>query len=231
MGWTGSHGWYRVPCRTNHTIIDWLGSILSTLDARNVTCYGYQHSDSLRILVLDWGLLPEEWLVRISVVSHLFAHDWFPNSRYPYPIFEMASQTQRVALFLGSAALMTGSAALLSLLHQGINGSALKPRSKSKDGWEKRVLVPAEQALTISLIELIFQAFEYPQSMGVTEMRPRSFDMCKCSILASLPEDSSPRARSGPRNVGSASLLICFEHPLTVQSYCLDDMWASLLFA
>ena len=143
MGWIGSDGWHRIPCYTNHTISNWCGFLLSTMDPWNITCHGYQHNYSLYILVLDWGMLSKEWLV--SGTSYLLCSRANTDTRYPYPIFEMASQTQRVALFLGSSVLMTASAALLSLLHRSVNSSGLKSQIKSKR-WPDRP-IPADRHL------------------------------------------------------------------------------------
>lgn len=51
------------------------------------------------------------------------------NGWYPYPLFDLLGTGQRVVLFAGAAAIMTGSTMMLKLLCGKING--LKGAEKS----------------------------------------------------------------------------------------------------
>jgi hypothetical protein len=55
------------------------------------------------------------------------------NGFYPYPIFEMLGQKERVALFAGSALLMTGNTLLLRGLYRVVNrGTRIGPGGERK---------------------------------------------------------------------------------------------------
>lgn len=47
---------------------------------------------------------------------------------YPYPLFSVLDTQQRVALFTGAAALMTGSTVMLQWLYGKLNGLTTTPR-------------------------------------------------------------------------------------------------------
>lgn len=85
------------------------------------------------LLTLDLLLLSPPWTIHAlpamglstalafsywAWVEECFKH----NGWYPYPLFELLSTAQRAALFMGAAAIMTGSTAMLKWLYGRVNG-------------------------------------------------------------------------------------------------------------
>jgi len=85
------------------------------------------------MLLIDLLLLSPPWTISVIPALGLsgaiaFGY-WFwielcynKNGFYPYPLFAMLDQTQRVGLFVGSAVVMTLSTVTLKWLYGRING-------------------------------------------------------------------------------------------------------------
>lgn len=85
------------------------------------------------MLLIDLLLLSPPWTISLvpalGLSSAIAFGYWFwielcytKNGFYPYPLFNVLDQTQRVGLFAGSAVVMTLSTVILKWLYTKING-------------------------------------------------------------------------------------------------------------
>ena len=92
------------------------------------------------VLLIDLLFLSPPWTISIVpalALSGVIAFGyWFwielcysKNGFYPYPLFAMLDQTQRVGLFVGSAVVMTLSTVILKWLYGKVNGVEAESRS------------------------------------------------------------------------------------------------------
>ncbi|KAI9697643.1 MAG: hypothetical protein M1836_004593 [Candelina mexicana] len=91
------------------------------------------HAVPALLLLIDLLFLSPPWTITVAPALALsgtlaFVY-WFwielcyqHNGWYPYPLFEVLSQTQRIALFAASAVVMTLSTATLKWLYGRVNG-------------------------------------------------------------------------------------------------------------
>lgn len=96
-------------------------------------------------LVIDLLFLSPPWIMTsiptfglgfMIAFGYWFWIEWCysKNGWYPYPIFEMATREQRIALFALSAAIFAGSAISLKWLYGRVNGYGVDKPLKARPG-------------------------------------------------------------------------------------------------
>jgi hypothetical protein len=77
-------------------------------------------------------MLRPQWLVSLSADDIRTSYN---TGRYPYPLFDVLTTSNRITLFVGSAVVMTLNAALLTYVYSRVNG---RDWARAKPGAVKR---------------------------------------------------------------------------------------------